>query len=339
MIIDSLPAVQSAADADELALEVGQLLYKISKSDLLANYLRFDSAQTLTSTQQALVRAAINAMEKDVVPPGAVRYDAAQDLSLAQQLQGRMNLGIDSTSGGWEPAANAYAHNCIYRGKNLGSSFSDDQLSEIMYGTFNDLYVGDYWTYNGGNSKAIIAGFDYYCDTPYKNSSNQNFSKHHAVVLMNYDIVATFSQQNTTTGYAGSDIHAALNDNTVFTDPASLFGDSILPFNIPLSTSASGGVVTNVARTNCKIELLTELMYRGHREQAPIVNELGDLSQLPLFRLIGTLRPPNVLSTAFRDIVSNEEFAGIKNNTGTPSTKTINQTKTGVCYFCVGYSL
>ena len=45
--------------------------------------------------------------------------------------------------------ASAAAHNGIFRGKNLGSTPTEAQLAAIKAGTFDDLYVGDYWS-NGG---------------------------------------------------------------------------------------------------------------------------------------------------------------------------------------------
>ena len=41
---------------------------------------------------------------------------------------------------------NSGAHNSLYRGKNLGSTFTSAQATAISNGTFTDLYIGDYWT-------------------------------------------------------------------------------------------------------------------------------------------------------------------------------------------------
>lgn len=40
----------------------------------------------------------------------------------------------------------AAMHRNVFRGKDLGMSITDAQLSAIRDGTFNDLYVGDHWT-------------------------------------------------------------------------------------------------------------------------------------------------------------------------------------------------
>ena len=59
-----------------------------------------------------------------------------------------------------DTASGAGAHNSIYRGKYLGASVTAEQYSAIAAGTFDDLYIGDYWTIGGVNYR--IAAFDYY---------------------------------------------------------------------------------------------------------------------------------------------------------------------------------
>ena len=48
--------------------------------------------------------------------------------------------------------------NCIYRGKNLGTEVTAEQISEIKAGTFRDLWVGDYWEMGGYRWR--IGGFN-----------------------------------------------------------------------------------------------------------------------------------------------------------------------------------
>ena len=51
--------------------------------------------------------------------------------------------------------------NNFYRGKNLGTTFTLSQRDAIRTGTFDDLYVGDYWTGSNG-VRYIIAHFNYF---------------------------------------------------------------------------------------------------------------------------------------------------------------------------------
>ncbi len=55
---------------------------------------------------------------------------------------------------------NAGIHNSIYRGQNLGSTFTEEQQAAIRAGTFDDMWLGDYWRINGRSW--AIGGFDYY---------------------------------------------------------------------------------------------------------------------------------------------------------------------------------
>lgn len=107
---------------------------------------------------------------------------------------------------------NAGAHNAIYRGKSLGSTVTTAQYAAIKAGTFDDLYIGDYWTIGGVNYR--IAAFDYYL-----NSGDTNCTTHHVVIvpdtcLYNAQMHNTSSggwesgAANTTAGgYVGSDMY------------------------------------------------------------------------------------------------------------------------------------
>lgn len=75
-----------------------------------------------------------------------------------------------------ETASNAGYHNSIYRGKYLGTSITSDQWNEIKNGTFNDLYIGDYWTING--TDYVICHFDYYY-----NRGSSPLTLHHIIVM------------------------------------------------------------------------------------------------------------------------------------------------------------
>ena len=50
--------------------------------------------------------------------------------------------------------------NVIYRGKSLGTEFTDAQAEAIRSGVFTDLYLGDYWTDATNNMTWTIAGFN-----------------------------------------------------------------------------------------------------------------------------------------------------------------------------------
>lgn len=73
-------------------------------------------------------------------------------------------------------SSNAGAHNGIYRGKYLGTSVTAEQYAAIKNGTFDDLYIGDYWTIGGHDW--VICDFDYYIQC-----GVSNVNQHHLVMM------------------------------------------------------------------------------------------------------------------------------------------------------------
>lgn len=58
---------------------------------------------------------------------------------------------------------NAGSHNGVFRGKNLGTEITSEQSKAIKAGTFENIFVGDYWTFRG--KKYYVAGFDLLLNT------------------------------------------------------------------------------------------------------------------------------------------------------------------------------
>lgn len=96
----------------------------------------------------------------------------------------------------------AIAGSNIYRGASLGTSVTDDQYTAIKNGTFDGMYIGDYWTIN--NIVYRIADFDYWYNT-----GDTAFTQHHLVIVNDLKWVdnwhGTMNATNITTGaYVGS---------------------------------------------------------------------------------------------------------------------------------------
>ena len=94
---------------------------------------------------------------------------------------------------------NGISHNAIYRGKYLGSVVTPEQHEAIAYGTFKDLYIGDYWTINNINYR--IAHFDYWLLT-----GDTECTVHHVVLVPDTNLYsAKMNETSVTTGaYVGS---------------------------------------------------------------------------------------------------------------------------------------
>lgn len=74
-----------------------------------------------------------------------------------------------------EMGTDFHAHN-LYRGKNLGTSFTETQSGHIKNGTFEDLYIGDYWVINGKNWR--IGAID-----PAYNCGDTKSTTHHVLIV------------------------------------------------------------------------------------------------------------------------------------------------------------
>lgn len=103
--------------------------------------------------------------------------------------------GIDGSGAGF--------HNSIYRGKNLGTSYTAEQQQAVYSGTFDDMFIGDYWTIGGITWR--IAHFDYYI-----NCGDTNTTRHHVIVVPDSgDYKYPMNPTKIVTGaYYGSDLRA-----------------------------------------------------------------------------------------------------------------------------------
>ena len=205
---------------------------------------------------------------------------------------------------------NAGSHNSIFRGKNLGTQVTNAQYQAIQAGTFDDLYIGDYWVIGGVNWR--IAAFDYYYNT-----GDTAFVKHHAVIVPD---TALYNEQmndtNTTAGgYVGSKMYTeglAQAKNTI----NSAFGSShVLSHRILLTNAVTNGYPSAGAWENSTVDLMCEQMVYGCPVFMPmsngsvmLYNYRVEKSQLPLFQHDHS-KITNRSSWWLRDVVSATSFA------------------------------
>lgn len=205
---------------------------------------------------------------------------------------------------------NAGAHNSIYRGKNLGTTVTEEQWEAISSGTFTDLYIGDYWVIGGVNWR--IAAFDYYL-----NCGDTSFTKHHAVIVP--DTCLYNAQMNTTSvttgAYKGSAMYTA-NLTQAKSTINSAFGSShVLSHRIYLSNATSNGRASAGEWTDSTVDLMCEHMVYGSGIFSPVSdgsnvpnNYRVEKGQLPLF----ALEPSRICNRAtwwLRDVITAANFA------------------------------
>ena len=152
---------------------------------------------------------------------------------------------------------NAGAHNSIYRGKYLGSSVTTLQYSNIANGTFEDLYIGDYWTIGGVNYR--IASFNYYINT-----GDTNLTTPHVVIVP--DTVLYNAQMNTTNittgGYTGSQMRTA-NLASAISSIKSAFSGHVVKHKQLLSNATTDGKASGWAWFDSEVDLMSEPMVYG----------------------------------------------------------------------------
>lgn len=219
---------------------------------------------------------------------------------------------------------NAGAHNAIYRGKSLGSTVTTAQYAAIKAGTFDDLYIGDYWTIGGVNYR--IAAFDYYL-----NSGDTNCTTHHVVIvpdtcLYNAQMHNTSSggwesgAANTTAGgYVGSDMHKS-NLEQAKTTIKSAFSGHVLKHRIYLTNAVANGRASGGAWCDSEVDLMCEQMVFGSGIFSPVsdgsnvpANYRVEKSQLPLFQHEPS-RICNRNNWWLRDVITASLFANVLGN-------------------------
>lgn len=221
---------------------------------------------------------------------------------------------------------NAGAHNAIYRGKSLGSTVTTAQYAAIKAGTFDDLYIGDYWTIGGVNYR--IAAFDYYL-----NSGDTNCTTHHVVIvpdtcLYNAQMHNTSSggwesgAANTTAGgYVGSDMYKS-NLEQAKTIIKSAFSGHVLKHRIYLTNAVANGRASGGAWCDSEVDLMCEQMVYGSGIFSPVsdgsnvpANYRVEKSQLPLFQH----EPSRICNRAtwwLRDVITASRFASVTGTGG-----------------------
>lgn len=187
--------------------------------------------------------------------------------------------------------ANAAFHNSIYRGKNLGTSVTPEQYAAISAGTFEDMFIGDYWVINGVIWR--IAAFDYWL-----HHGDAECTAHHVVVVPDTCIVSNVKMNNsnvTTGAYIGSDYYTGANSNTAKASAKTIiesaFGSAhILKHREHLQNAVTNGYESAGTWYDSTFELMTERMVYGcdifHNVQhgTNIPNSYSvDTAQLPLF--------------------------------------------------------
>lgn len=212
-------------------------------------------------------------------------------------------------------ASGAGAHNAIYRGKSLGSAVTAAQWAAIAAGTFDDMYIGDYWTISGVTYR--IAAFDYYYRT-----GDTSCETHHVTLVPDGNMYThCMNDTNITTGaYVGSKMYTEGLDQAKTTINAAFGSAHILSHRQYLQNAVTNGYPSGGSWYDSTVELMTEQNVYGGKVFGTANNGSTipnlytvDKSQYPLFA-----HRPDMISNRLwfwlRDVVSAAYFAYVNNN-------------------------
>ena len=218
---------------------------------------------------------------------------------------------LDELNGNMPIFSNAGSHNGIFRGKNLGTSVTQEQWTSIQNGTFDDLYIGDYWVIGGVNWR--IAAFDYYYNT-----GDTVFAKHHAVIVPDTTLYShNMNDTNTTTGaYVGSLMYTEGLEQAK-TQIQNAFGAShVLSHRLLFTNATANGYASDGAWVDSTVDLMCENMVYGTMITSPMNNGTNipynyrvEKGQLPLFSMAPQYTFVRSSSYWLRDVVSASAFA------------------------------
>lgn len=200
-------------------------------------------------------------------------------------------------------------HCNVFRGKNLGGGVSSAQKAAIKDGSFDNLYIGDYWVINGVTWR--IADMDYFL-----RCGDTEFARHHLIIVPDTQLYTGKMNETHTTegGYVGSLMYREGLDQAK-TTIATAFGDLVTTHRDYFCNAVSNGRPSGGAWFDSTVELMSERMVYGNAAFAPAsdgstvpTNYTTCKSQLALFRMA-----PRYITNRqwywLRDVVSAANFA------------------------------
>ena len=200
-------------------------------------------------------------------------------------------------------------HCNVFRGKNLGGGVSSVQKAAIKDGSFDNLYIGDYWTINGVTWR--IADMDYFL-----RCGDTDFTRHHLIIVPDTTLYSGKMNETHTTegGYVGSLMYREGLDQAK-TTIAAAFGNLVTSHRDYFCNAVSNGRPSGGAWFDSTVELMSERMVYGNAVFASVsdgstipANYTTGKSQFALFRMA-----PRYISNRqwywLRDVVSAALFA------------------------------
>ena len=243
--------------------------------------------------------------------PEVARFDA-NDILIKDGTNGTKKIKAANAAVELAGLVSANNHRNTWRGKGLGATVTVEQKAAIKNGSFDDLFIGDYWRINNVNWR--IADMDYFL-----NCGDTIFSKHHLVIvpdsaLLNGDDAKMNDSDITEGGYANSKMRET-SMTTVIAKVKEAFSDMVLTHRDFFTNAVEDGHPSAGAWFDSTVDLMNEVMVYGcsiftssnNGQVIPTLYTTGN-SQLSMFRL-----NPSMIKMRYnywlRDVVSATGFA------------------------------
>lgn len=261
------------------------------------------------------------------------RFDK-DDVILKDGTNGTKKIKASDAAAEFAGLVSPINHRNIYRGGNLGGSVSDAQKKAIQDGSFDDLFIGDYWNIGSINWRIADMNYWYNCG-----EGGHEFKKNHLVIVPD-TIIGANAVMNTTADTSGGYYNASTRQESggVYLATQKVkecFGELLLTHRENLVNASADGHASASAWYDITVELMNEIMVYGCYIFAAM-NTGGTIphlytcsnSQLSLFRL-----NPQMIKTRqnywLRDVASASAFANVNGN-GSADYGSASNTITGV---------
>lgn len=253
-----------------------------AKVDAIIAALQAMAPGLVTTTQQGLLAPDAEAIQDGFIKLATNANKGLMSKQFAALMEDPSKIIYYNTS----ISRKAAYHNAMpKRGKSLGNSITDAQLGQIAARTYDDMWLGDYWTINGRTH--TIASFE-----PYWNVGDTALQRGHLGIVTDggwskawYD-----GSNDTSRGYVEKTDTNAIRyylHNTVKPLIKTDFGSShVLTYRALYPTAYSSGVATSWAWVDADVELMEEVEVYGCQIWGSSPYEVGHSArQLDLFRV------------------------------------------------------
>ncbi len=205
----------------------------------------------------------------------------------------------------------------LYRGAYLGSELTDEQLASIRNGSFDQFFIGDYWTIDGVNYR--VADMDYW----YHVASPTSTRKHHLVLVPDENLFEAQMGNSDTTenGYWGSYMKQTALAGARERVSAAFGAENICTHQEYFTSVVEDGRPIEAVWRQTQVDLMSEIMVYGTNIFS-VMNAGGQMNwnyttarwQLALFRLDPARIDIPGEKSWLRDIADSKRFTAIGSN-------------------------